>query len=218
MRLSYKLKDGSHIKIFNYDILESQAENHDSYWRKNVSGYLTDCNDEDTEMDLSLPVLKEDDRFYFMAFGQKIYFDDYEYLPLEELMQRLEDEEYLSSDMILASLIKNADKVAFIEPRMVPDTAYGDIGVRSYSGKIQHMGVVCLPIERLYPRYNWAYKIETLPIAEDDVLIFGAETHYAIDYCGWINSGYVKILPKDNIKDYHIQDEKSYVRKRVKED
>lgn len=216
MRLSYKLKNGCHIKIFDYDILEEQAENHEKSWKKMVSGYLTDTNDEDMEIDFSSPVLKEADRFYFMSFGHKIYFDEYEYLSLEELIKKLETEEYVSSDVILPSLIKNADNVAFIESRRVPDMVWNDLGIRSYSGKDEYMGIVCQPTEEYYKRYNWAYKIQTIPVDEEEKQIFGKESYYSDDYCRWINLGYVKIISRDDIKKYAVSEKKIVTRKLFK--
>ena len=218
MRLSYKLKNGCHVKIFDYDILEAQAEKHEKYWRESVSGYLTDNHDEDTEINFLAPVLKENDKFYFMAYGQKIYFDDYECLSLEELNEKLENKQYVSNDVILASLIKNADKVAFIETRRVPNVVYVDLDVRSYPSEDKYREVICEPMEKYYKRYNWAYKIQTIPVDEEEKQVFGSETRYSDGFCNWINGGHVKVISKDNIKDYATSEKVAYTRKRFKKD
>ena len=159
----------------------------------------------------------ENGNYYFVICGQKIYVSNYEYLEIEDLIKKIQDGEYISLDIFTASLIKNADKVAFIEQRWVPDMIFPFLGVRSYSGEYKFKNVICVPIEDIYVKEHWSYKIETVPVNEDEKLIYGKENYDISDYFSAILTGYVKVIPKSDIDKYDFSQEKPFTRKRKKD-
>lgn len=205
MYLSYKLRDNRRVHVFDYGILEDESNGSEKYWRGYSDGYIDSAKE-----DFKIDILKDPDRgFYFICEGEKIYVSDYEYLTIQELNEKLENKEYVSQDLLKASLIKNADNIAFLESRRIPDFVWSEFFIRSYSGPARYRKVICVPTERYYKRENWQFKIETKPINDEDFKVFGHEKYYSCDYCERILRGEVNVLELDKV--LALKDENGYI-------
>jgi len=199
MYLSYKLDNGKHVNVFDYGILEDESKGSEKYWRGYSDGYICDVNNRRGN-EFQIDILKDPDRgFYFICEGERIYVSDYEFLTIRELNEKLENKEYVSEDLLKASLIKNANNIAFLESRRIPNFVWSEFFIRSYSGPARYRKVICVPTERYYKRENWQFKIETKPINDEDFKVFGHEKYYSCDYCERILRGEVNVLELDKV-------------------
>ena len=215
MKLSYKLSDGSHAKIIEYDLLSVDAKDTPYFKDRKISVTVTNGKNWHNVITMLRKDVKTN-RCYFTVRGEKIYVADYEYLEIEELAKLLGEGTLVPVDIFVPSLIKNADKVAFIEQRWVPDMIYPVLGVRSYSGEYKFKHIVCVPIEVNYDRLHWSYKIETIPVDEVEKMIYGKENHYISDFYGAICTGYVTVIPRSDIDKYDYSEEQPFTRARKK--
>lgn len=215
MYLSYKLNDGTHAKLFNHDLLLAEKKKWEKHYRKSTEVRITDENDKDTGIEFSTDILKEkySGRFYVKIGQQKIYISDFEYLDVEEIVNKLANNENVSFDIFVSSLIKNPDRFAFIEQRMVPDTVISGL-FRSYSGNNESKKVVCIPTEKCYEKEKWSYKIETIPVEREEKEIYGSECFYMIDYYNRVLNGYISVISIDDIKNYNFGDKQSLALRR----
>lgn len=218
MRLSYKLKDCRHVKFFEHDVLSADAGKNPYFKERKVEMSFFDDDNHRIGNRRFVMLCKDLDNghYYFVIDGQKIYVSEYEYLEIEDLISKIQNGEYVSLDIFVSSLIKNADKIAFIEQRWVPDLIFPALGVRSYSGDYKFKNVICVPIEENYDREHWSYKIETVPVNDEEKLIYGKDNHYICDYFSSITNGYVRIIPRSDIEKYDFSHEEPFTRKRKK--
>ncbi len=213
MIFSYKLRDGRHVRIFDKGILDSTVNG-----LKFVEGYIEKdydhLHDEEFDLDekVSFPisVLEDENGCYFTMVGEKIYFDNYEYLSIPELIEKLDNREYVPGYIINISLIKGASEVAFVEPRRVQQNndnhqSYMQNPMWNYPDhSVEFESVICVPIELKYTRMGWVNMIETVPISPDGTLKYNVESHYMVDYLDWIIAGYVKIIKREDISTYTV--------------
>lgn len=211
--LSYKLNDGRHAKLFNHDLLRSDKNG--KYYRKTAEVSMYDEKGECLYFDIPIDILTDEEskKLYFEIEGEKKYISDFEYFDADELVNRFKNKEKVSFDMFVASLIKNSDKLAFIEERMVPDMVFQGI-MRSYSGEREYKHVICEILEKFYEKEGWFYKFETVPISEEEKIIYGREAYYTDSYYNRILEGHYTLILKSDIDNYDFSNEKPYTYKR----
>ena len=206
------------LRISYYDLLIDNPDDR-NYVGEGIIAYLP--KEERLNGNNIFPTIYKDNgegRYYIQLYGEKIYLTDYKFFDIAELNKKIINGEYLPMHLVASSIIKNADKIAFIEKRMVPDMVYLSINFRSYSNIANRNDVICAPIENHFHKLDWGYRIETAPISAYENDIYGREVHYISDFCSLIHSGSVKIISRDDIDKYDINNSTSYVRKRKKKD
>ena len=121
----------------------------------------------------------------------------------------------VSFDMFIASLIKESDKLAFIEQKTVPDSVSQVIPghiTYSYFYPMKFKNVICIPVENFFEKSDWHYKLETIPISEYDKLIYGIEKHDSRTFYDGIGMGYMRVISREDVPKYDFSDEKPFVR------
>ncbi len=199
MYLSYKLSSGKKVSVFDYGILEEERNGSEKYWREYSDAYMT-AGDYRCDEGFKVKILKDQDRgFYFICEGERVYVSDYEALTIDELKEKLANKEYVSFDLLMASLMKNADSVAFIEKRRIPDSIWPEFSIRSYCGPARYEKVLCIPTERRYSKEKWQFEIETKPLYEVELNIFGHEKYYGLDYYDRLVKNEVKLISRNEL-------------------
>lgn len=204
MFLSYKLKNGEYVRVYAYDVLENLSTN------EKINAYIYDNSNEEVKSTFIIkPLSDEKNNPYFMAFGQKIYFSDYEAYTIEELNKKIRNQELITLDEMAATFMRYQDEIAFVEPRM------SNVGNKT-------LRILCALIEEEYSQKDWTYMIETTPIG---ILPEGYETDemYRIkgyklsDYYNLLRQGKVEMVIKENV-DTKESDSKPFVRIYSKKD
>ncbi len=198
MYLSYKLKDGRHAKIFdNGTLLVAATQGQRVVYNDIVDCHITDDNGNDIGDKKIIKIKRDETGFYFTYNGQKINILDYEYLAKDEFFKRIYNKEYIPCDLLVTSLIKNFDEVAFVEQRREKNTGYPN-----YSSDGNCKDVVCVPIERYYKKEHMSHVIETIPIDESDRITYGYSKYYTSDFYNRVCNRNIVIIHIDDIKNY----------------
>ena len=201
MFLSYKLKNGEYVRVYAYDVLD------DLELTGKINAYIYDNSNEVVKSTFIIkPLLDEENRPYFMAFSQKVYFSDYEAYTVEELSGKIKNQELITLDEMAATFMRYQDKIAFVEPRMA-------------DGSIKTVKVLCALVEDKYSQKDWAYMIETIPVnPEEDVLYgYGIKEYKLSDYYNLLRQGKVEMVIKENV-DTKESTSKPFVRIYTKKD
>lgn len=215
MYLSYKTNKGESIHIFNSSILKEEADNCPVYSRRYTTGYTMNGTIKKHQRFEIRSLDGERVRYYFEYDGERIFVSDFEYLSIPELKKRLQDKDIVSEDLIIASIMKNAKDILFIEKRRVPDSVDSIFRIRSYCGSSNYERVLCMPVQENYHVEDWEFKIETRPVFRASNVVFGREIYYMSDYCDWIRKGRVEISSRqDALKEEIPSDIKRKVRRR----
>lgn len=215
--LSYELKDGRHARLFNHDLL--QTDKNGSYPRKSTEVTMYDANGECTYVEFYVDILKdqENGKLYFVIDDEKKYISDFEYLEANDLVDKIRNNEKIPAYLFIASLIKNYDKIAFIEERPVPNYMLSGI-TRIYpvEKEKKYKRILCEPIAKFHEKEDWFYKIETVPVSESEKEIYGrAEYEIESFYSSILNRDNSIILKKD-INNYDFSNQIPYRRKRTR--
>ena len=119
--------------------------------------------------------------------------------------------------LFIASLIKNYDKIAFIEERPVPNYMLSGI-TRIYpvEKEKKYKRILCEPIAKFHEKEEWFYRSETVPVSESEKEIYGrAEYEIESFYSSILNRDNSIILKKD-IDNYDFSNQMPYRRKRTR--
>ena len=198
MYLSYKLKDGKHAKIFdNGTLLVAATQGQRVVYSDIVDCHITDDNGNLIGNKTTVKIKRDDKGFYFTYNGQKINILDYEYLPSEEFFRKIYNKEYIPCDLLVTSLIKNFDDVAFVEQRRLQETGYPN-----YVSDGNYKDIVCVPTERYYKKEHMSHIIETIPIDESDRITYGYSKYCTPDFYNKVCSRNIVIIHIDDIKNY----------------
>lgn len=144
---------------------------------------------------------------YFLVNGEKKYVDEFDYDPVDVLIERIKNSKSiidLKDHEILATLLKDTDNVGIIanlhyasfllteDLRIIP---------LSFLFKGDYATILSVPTERFYKKGKWHYKL-TLE-AEDEQLrrFISYENYYLCDFCSLVKNGYMTIVNKNKYKE-----------------
>ena len=215
MRLSYKLKDGRIASIAVYGLLRADAGKYPEFREQKASATVIDHVSKAPTQKVDIMISKDESgKYYFDIFGERIYVSTFLYLELEDLIDRLAKKESIPLSIFGASLIKNADNIAFVEKRWVPESISMKHDVRVYSGGYSKKPIVCIPMEKKFPREEWIQTIETIPADAKEQELYGVARYDMPTYHLEATHGNVVIIPRSDIKNYDFIDGKLYTKKR----
>lgn len=197
----YTLKDNTKLGIFLWsDFMENKLI------REFAEVDVLDENYQWTEeQNLMLPLCTDPRGVYVEYNGQNVYLNDFDYIPYEKLMQKIQecidkDELWLvSNDQILATFLRESDKVGIVGNLPVLDTILPGMRLGMlYSGK--EMNVLTVLTEKRYKKPDWHYKVTLM--AEDESLrgIVVSQNVYFSDLCSLLKSGHYRLVNIDEYK------------------
>ena len=142
---------------------------------------------------------------YFVYNNQAIYLKDFDYIPAEKLVEKTnkmaDSKEYELSinsfkNELLATLIKEPDKIAFI-CNLYPTCATipGKKTVFNGKDKIQ---VLCKLSDKYYSSHFWEYKVSLVPTNAKYIHYFRKQEFYFIDFCEMLLRGQIRVVLKDS--------------------
>ena len=124
---------------------------------------------------------------YFHWFGEKIYVSDFEYLKLDDLMEKIDNGEVISLDMFAASIFKNINNIMFVDQTRDKDSLY-------------------LPQKLDHANKSWSYNIESIPAFENELPLSYCSTIQ--DYYFGFGEGFLGIVSKNKVHVYETKKKK----------
>jgi hypothetical protein len=179
----YKLSDNSKVSAFLWgDIMEI---------RKYTDAYQVDENgrtDQSTETEVEIHK-DNDGNLFFIWNNEKIYFDNFEYMPINELVNKINNNEYVSVDDMLATFLKDTDNVGIVDYPSEYEMIIPGMGIGIVSGNRGKKPILCVPTEiDNYRKEDWHHKITITPENEELRRIYANETYYFLDLAGMLRS------------------------------
>ena len=189
MNAVYELKNGMYLELFlGMDILKGKPN------RKKISAIALDKRKGRIpfeEFELSLE--KDENGFYVIYIGEKIYLDEFISMDIEDLNEKLEfDSDGITSDEILAFLHKNSDSVAFLCPLISKDKKYED-------------EVLCILETSQIPKEDISYEVHLTPKDENDALEYMDNVYYFSDFARKIKNKSIKVVRDNSFRNNGIQ-------------
>lgn len=203
----YKLKNGEKIAVFLCrDILENNMCRSKTHYNKVLpSGYHSQKSSE-----LNIKKDYQNSKLYFVINGEKIYFEDFEFTPAAELVEKISnraDKNAVRQDEILATLIKDGDNIEVVFSLDEKEIILPDF-LMALINPDNKKEVLCVFSEKRYKKYEWAYKIG---VEAKDPLIrmfcYPGGTYYIEDFCSLVMEGHIKLINKGT----YIEPEKEKV-------
>lgn len=152
---------------------------------------------------------KDEIGIYIIWNDNKIYLDQFNYMPLEVLISKINegkeknDRWFVWDDDILATFLKETNKIGVVldmqaYDMVCPQLGIGFVGEREYS-------VLCVPTEKQYDKNSWHYKF-TLECECEELRKYIPYRHfYFSDFCSLVKSGHVNIVVKEDFKKNMIE-------------
>lgn len=186
---NYKLRNGKILSIFTWPFFKSSFLNKDKYVVKKLEGREIDLNGRDVTDLFHVNLLKDNKGFYFMYDAEKVYLNNYIYLSIKELINKIHYGNFIIDDFI-STLKKESKNIVIIEK--IPEFS----GDKLYDENIHMKEVACELVDDKYKECLWYHYIETVPIDEEDRKIYGKNRYYVSDLYFLIKNGYFKMFDK----------------------
>lgn len=186
MLANYTLKSGEKISIFMWsDFFDEEA------YRGTAEVFTYNEKGQRNDKEFSTLLYKDDGGLYIIWKGEKIYLNKFDYLPYETLMakiaegKRMNDRWFVSDDEILATFMKESEKVMVFASMPVYEIVT-PFGFALCGNK--ELEVPCRLSTVQYPKTRWGYKITLEPITEELRNICAKEHYYFSDFCSMLKS------------------------------
>lgn len=143
---------------------------------------------------------------YFVYNNQAIYLKNFDYVPAEKMVEKInkmaDSNEYKLSihafnilNELLATLIKEADNIAFI-CNLYPICATIPGKKNTFGGK-DKLQVLCKLSDKYYSSRFWEYKVSLVPTNAKYIHYFRKREFYFLDFCEMLLSGQIRVVLKD---------------------
>lgn len=144
--------------------------------------------------------------------GEKINVEEYDHMPLEELLdkveecQRKDDRWAIRQDDALATIMKESDRIGFVMEVNCFDTIVPGLGFGFKSDRIK-MEALMIPFEDRWKKNDWHYKIELMAEEEEVRPLVGRETMYFSDLWSSVMTGkWIRIVDRNKYREEHKKD------------
>lgn len=149
-------------------------------------------------------LFKDNYGIYILWNKKKVYLNDFDYEPIDRLVKRIEDgvakqdRWAVFEDEILATFLKENDKVGIIYNAPVIDTYMPMMGLVMYGDKTTP--TLCVLSEKEYKKSSWSYKVTLKPENIEACKRIISQNFYTSDLWSMIMSGIIKIVNIDKYK------------------
>ena len=193
MFTKYTLKNGEKIEVFMWsDFLE----NHDYRGVAEVWQYE---NGQRSNNPVESPVAVDDHGIYIIWNSEKVYLNDFDFMPYEELMAKIkegkekDDRWFVSDDDILATFMKESEKVIVFASMPVYEVVT-PFGFALCGDK--EIEVPCRLSTEQYPKERWGYKITLEPL-ESMKKVCAKQNYSFSDFCSMLKSDIFALCDED---------------------
>lgn len=213
MYAKYKLKNGQKISAFLWnDIIKGE------HFRDTTSCYsFTEEGSIDSSNEFDVNIKKDENEKLFFEFnGEKIKFEDFEFMTVDQLIEKLslnEDKSAIREDDFLATFLKDTDNVGVIDKLDEYDKFARCFGIGLTSSNSNKKECLCVPTERRYEKYDWSYKV-TLEAADEDIRVdYAYKSYYFSDLVSLIKDGHIKLVNRNT---YELTPRVGFQKKKVR--
>ena len=139
----------------------------------------------------------------FCHNNELIHINDFLCYPLDEIIDRLDlaakagDRWYVTDNQILATFLKEADKIGVEMEVSAFDMIIPELGFGIKSDK--RVKTIMVPTEDGYSKDYWHYKIRFAPANKELEPVVGTEALYFSDLCSLLVSGKAKLVNLNTI-------------------
>lgn len=193
----YMLSDGRIIKVFLGDALQI-ADGVDVNCCNDIINVIEyNSNNQESPESIDLKIINDESGTYFILEGEKVFVNNFMYYTLEQLNERLENNEPVSENDLIATLYKEKDRIVLYEKIQIPDAVL--FGMRVYSSnKKDNTTYVLSKIvkDNFYNKYKWHYKIITVPLELEEQYYYGSNRHYTSSFLRYVENGDILIKDK----------------------
>ena len=146
-------------------------------------------------------IFKDSHDIYFVWDGQKVYINDYDYMPVTELVKFIEDAREKKwvpyfEDKLFATIVRDTENVGIIFDMPVYEAIMPQLGI-AFTGD-KEVKTLCIPSEKHYKKSSWGYKF-SLEAANDDYRgKIASRDFYFSDFTSLIMSGNAEIVVKND--------------------
>lgn len=186
MNAIYKLKNGQRIEInLREDIINGNP------FPNTVSGYMLYENGEkgiSPDFESILLRDKTTGALYFLFNDEKIYISDFQAMNVQELIDKIEQDEEITRDDIVATLIKHGDNIAFVTS-IVYHTCVG-----------VEQEVRCIPEIKGEGKIDWEIGITLIPENLSNITLYRPVFMIYQELIDKIRSGEISVICRDTRK------------------
>lgn len=197
MYTNYKINNEKVLSLFTWDLFKDELVEHGKVFVDYLEGYITDCNGKDLNNKVRVSVCYDKNGYYFNFESKKIYVHDYDYLSLDELIEKIHKGD-ISFDEFVSTFVKEGKNVIITEK--VPALNQKMQNVRSYEYKPLMMDIDSKLVDDEYKECMWYHKIALEPISLEDKKNYGVHEYYTSDLYSLVKNGYFKLSNKSNVK------------------
>lgn len=146
--------------------------------------------------------------------GEIIHVDDFDYMPLNEAIKFVNkaketgDRWLVKESDLLATIMKEADKVGFIMEVEAFDTIIPGLGIGLKGSRDNMIECLMVPFEGNWKKDDWHYKIELRPELDEVFSITGRETYYFSDFCSlMLGTDKIEMVDREEYRKSHGNNE-----------
>ena len=167
-------------------------------------GFIQHLDEKTSEVLEEWEIDPKDKDATFCINGETIRVEDYIFETIDTMIERLEeavtkkDRWLVSEEALLATFLKDTDKLGVVMDVETFDTVIPGLGFGIKSGK-DRVPMLMIPTERRYKKHDWHYKIEFTPAKEEHRPFVGYESFYFCDFCSMLTSGHARLVNLEEV-------------------
>lgn len=144
-------------------------------------------------------IFKDAHDVYFVWDGKKVYINDYDYMPVSEMVKYIDEQRVQRGgwfeDKLFATMTRDTENFGIIFELPVYEMVMPAIGI-AFTGD-KEVKALCVPTEKHYPRASWGYKFTIETENKDYRKSISSRDMYFSDFASMVLSGHVDIVVKD---------------------
>lgn len=168
-----------------------REENFNKVQTNFLEGYELDNSGKIISSKLRIYINKDEKGYFFRYKTIKKYIHDYNYMTIDELIEKMKKEE-ITIEEFIATLIKEGNKAVIVENLPLIDKIDETI-----TPEMQQVG--CKIVDDKNKETKWYYKIATTPLDEEHQKEYGIQEYHISDLYSLIKNGYFKIESKKTL-------------------
>ena len=193
MYTSYLVGYGKVLSLFTYDLFYDELFKDDKI--DCLEGFLIDKNGKHLKEKVKVYLSNDDKGKYFIYNGNKIYVHNYNYLLLNELIDKMYKED-ISFEEFVETMINDGKDAIIIERLPIKEQKSN---VKSYDYKPDTVEIRCRLVDDKYKECLWYHKMRTVPIDEKEAEIYGMQEFFTSALYSLVKNGYFGLENKKNL-------------------
>ena len=145
-------------------------------------------------------IFKDSHDIYFVWDGKKVYINDYDYMPVSEMVKFIEDARINRigwfEDKLFATIMRDTENVGILFDLPIYEMIMPAIGI-AFTGD-KEVKTLCVPTSKHYAKSSWGYKFTLEAANKDYRKSIASRDLYFSDFASMVLSGHADIVVKDD--------------------